>query len=84
MHRVSSYLSKYLTKEMLLYAPKRARRVTCSKGIRMREDKPKTHTWQLVKVNIVRIFDLHVASAINIQAPEGHLLAFETLCDCIG
>jgi hypothetical protein len=32
MHRISRYLSKYLTKELLLSAPKRSRRVTVSRG----------------------------------------------------
>jgi hypothetical protein len=35
MHRASHYLSKYLTKEMLLSAPKRTRRVTTSRSIKL-------------------------------------------------
>ena len=37
VHRVSRYLSKYLTKELILSAPLRSRRVTTSQGIRLNE-----------------------------------------------
>jgi hypothetical protein len=42
IHRVSRYLSKYLTKELLLSAPLRSRRVTTSHGIQLNERDAKT------------------------------------------
>jgi len=35
VHRISRYLSKYLTKELLLSAPKRSRRVTTSRSLHL-------------------------------------------------
>ena len=59
VHRISHYLSKYLTKELLMSAPLRSRRVTTSRGIKLLEKTPKETTWTLVKVPIwvlVRIY----------------------------
>jgi len=79
IHRVSHYLSKYLTKEMLLHAPKRARRVTCSKDLRLFEKQPRTHEWQIIRIPILRLFDVHRDVAKNIKTyPEGQLFAFDT------
>ncbi len=85
MHRVSHYLSKYLTKEMLLRAPKGARRVTVSKGLKLFEKKLKTHEWMLIKVPILRIFDVHRNLISKIETDqERNLIAFETLSDRFG
>jgi len=79
VHRVSRYLSKYLTKQMLLCAPKGARRVTTSRSIRLLE-KQVTHVWQLIRVPILRLYDVHRAHALHPQKDEdGYLLAFETV-----
>jgi len=85
MHRISHYLSKYLTKEMILHAPKRARRVTSSKGLRLFEKQPKTHEWMVIPIPILRIFDVHrkVISKIETDT-EGYLFAFETFADQFG
>lgn len=85
MHRVSRYLSKYLTKEMILHAPKRARRVTCSQGLNLFEKSAKTHEWTVVPVSILRVFDVHrtVISKIETDA-DGYLFAFETFSDRFG
>jgi hypothetical protein len=59
VHRVSRYLSKYLTKELLMSAPLRSRRVTTSRGIKLLAKTPRETTWTLVKVPIwvlVRIY----------------------------
>src|SRR5205085_6933513 len=40
VHRISRYLSKYLTKEMLMYAPHRSRRVTVSRSLKLFEKAP--------------------------------------------
>jgi hypothetical protein len=39
VHRVTNYLSKYLTKELLMSAPSRSRRVTTSRGLHLFEGK---------------------------------------------
>jgi hypothetical protein len=79
MHRVSHYLSKYLTKQMLIGAPKHARRVTTSKGIHLLEKQPRDFEWRLIRVPILRLFDVHRAHVTRtIPDADGYLLAFET------
>ncbi len=56
IHRVSRYLSKYLTKELLLSAPKRSRRVTVSRGIRLIEKKKTDLVWQFFRKKIIDLF----------------------------
>ena len=85
MHRVSRYLSKYLTKDMLLCAPKRARRVTTSKGIRLLEKQPNDYEWQMMRVPALRLFDTFRASVTRTDLDsDGCLAAFEMVeqpCD---
>ena len=45
VHRISHYLAKYLTKELLMSAPLRSRRVTTSRSIHLLERKPSDTTW---------------------------------------
>lgn len=79
MHRVSRYLSKYLTKEMLMYAPKRARRVTTSKGIRLLEKQPSDYEWRLMRIPILLALDSNRAHVtLIVPDSEGYLQAFET------
>jgi hypothetical protein len=56
LHRVSRYLSKYLTKELLMSAPSRCRRVTVSRGICLNSKRPPEHKWQRLKTDINAIF----------------------------
>jgi hypothetical protein len=85
MHRMSRYLSKYLTKDMLLCAPKRARRVTTSKGIRLLEKQPNDYEWQMMRVPVLRLFDIFRASVTRTDLDsDGCLAAFEMVeqpCD---
>ena len=78
MHKVSHYLSKYLTKQMLLSAPKRARRVTTSRGLKLN---PKTLTewsWNLVSVPVGRLHQHYWKQASNVQYDaEGNVTAFD-------
>jgi hypothetical protein len=55
IHRVSRYLSKYLTKELLLSAPLRSRRVTTSQGIKLNERDAKTDA-DVLRVPITDLF----------------------------
>jgi hypothetical protein len=59
VHRVSRYLSKYLTTDLLMSAPLRCRRVTTSRGIKLLEKTPSETTWTLVKVTISRLIDFY-------------------------
>jgi hypothetical protein len=79
LHRVSRYLSKYLTKQMILCAPKRARRVTTSRGIKLFEKQPSDFAWQMIKTPILRLFDLNRSKVTHINPDaDGYLVAFET------
>jgi hypothetical protein len=69
VHRVSRYLSKYLTKELLMSAPLRCRRVTTSRGIKLLEKKPSDTRWTLIKVSITRLLDVYgrAVSAVSLD-----------------
>ena len=82
IHRVSHYLSKYLTKQMLMCAPKGARRVTTSKGIRLLEKQPSDFEWQMMRVPILSVLDTHRSHVTSIVPDaDGYVLAFETFND---
>jgi hypothetical protein len=59
LHHVSRYLSKYLTKELLLSAPLRSRRVTTSRGIKLFEKALSETIWALIKVPISRLLQVY-------------------------
>jgi hypothetical protein len=60
VHRVSRYLSKYLTKELLLSAPLRSRRVTTSRGIHLFEKQDSETKWSFIDRPISILYKLHV------------------------
>jgi hypothetical protein len=64
VHRVSRYLSKYLTKELLMSAPLRSRRVTTSRSIRLFEKQATEHKWELLRVSIYRLRHIYEKSVI--------------------
>lgn len=77
VHRVSRYLSKYLTKELLLSAPARCRRVTTSRGLCLNPKKPSEGCWTLVKLPIESILALAGAAATEvIFDEEGQVKSF--------
>jgi hypothetical protein len=55
----SRYLSKYLSKEMLLSAPKKTRRITCSRSITLmpRLVGPKHYRWMMRKLPIQFLYE---------------------------
>lgn len=74
LHQISRYLSKYLTKELLLSAPARSRRVTTSRGITLL-GKPRSETrWTLVKLPIWILFDHYTGQVIFSSADEENVL----------
>jgi len=84
MHRISHYLSKYLTKQMIECAPPRARRVTTSRDIKLLEtDTPREYRgWIMMRAPISRLLDTcpgHI-TAVTPDA-DGYVLAFEAVLD---
>ena len=80
IHNVARYLSKYLTKELLLSAPKRSRRVTTSRGVHLFPKKPASDVrYKLRKLSVDYFFGLHAAEAQNLQFDdEEQLCSFTT------
>jgi hypothetical protein len=74
LHRVSRYLAKYLTVDLLLSAPKGVRRVTCSRGIVLLEKSAKTHAWILLKTPITYLYSRLFLLAVQLQYDEDSLL----------
>lgn len=80
MHRASHYLSKYLTKEMLMSAPKRTRRVTTSRSIRLDPKKISDSTWRLLRIPIERLYEHYRCTANNVLYDvEGNITGFESV-----
>ena len=80
MHRVSNYLSKYLTKEMLMSAPKRARRVTTSRTIKLNPKKVSDSKWRLLHQPIENLYKHYLCTVNNAQYDvEGNVYAFESI-----
>lgn len=50
VHRASAYLSKYLSKEMLLSAPSGMRRVSTSRSVKLVQKKPSEYRWEVAKL----------------------------------
>ena len=77
VHRIAHYLAKYLTKELLMSAPERSRRVTTSRSIHLIEKKVSDFTWALDKRSIFHLFALFSNVAQDIQVDqEGFLVSF--------
>ena len=78
MHRVSRYLSKYLTKDMLLSAPRRSRRVTTSRSITLNPKRSVSDwVWRLIGIPIDYLYHVHRNTAYEvIEDAEGKVIAF--------
>ena len=74
VHRISRYLSKYLTKELLLSAPPRSRRVTTSRGIRLLEKRVSEIAWRLLELSIFHLYWRYRASVQDAISDETGLL----------
>jgi hypothetical protein len=74
VHRISRYLSKYLTKELLLSAPKRSRRVTTSRSLRLIEKKDAERGWELFKFSIFVLFSRLWSGTKDIRLDEDGFL----------
>jgi hypothetical protein len=77
IHRISHYLSKYLTKELLLSAPLGCRRVTTSRGIKLLEKTPSEIVWEFLRIPIWVLFEFCIGSVSSVSFDEeGELEAF--------
>jgi hypothetical protein len=74
VHRVSRYLSKYLTKELLMSAPLRCRRVTTSRGIKLFEKTASEFKWELLRVSIYRLHEMYAIYVLRPSFDEDQLL----------
>jgi len=74
VHRVSRCLSKYLTKDLLMSAPARSRRVTTSRGIKLLQKTPTETTWTLVKVSISRLFEAYGRAVSGVWFDQDQML----------
>jgi len=74
VHRVSRYLSKYLTKELLMSAPLRSRRVTTSRGIKLLEKTTSETIWTLIKVPIPRLLEVYASYVSSFSFDDEQLL----------
>ncbi len=74
LHRISHYLAKYLTVDLLLSAPKGVRRVTCSRGIVLLQKSATNHTWRLLRTNIAHLYSRLFLVVVQLQFDEDSLL----------
>src|SRR6266849_10270203 len=74
VHRVSRYLSKYLTKDLLMSAPFRCRRVTTSRGIHLFEKKPQETSWTFLRVSIFTLLEMHAKNVVAMSFDEEEVL----------
>ena len=74
VHRVSRYLSKYLTKELLLSAPPRSRRVTTSRGIHLIEKAPQETIWIFLRLPIFTLAERYARDIVAMSFDEGDVL----------
>lgn len=79
LHRVSCYLAKYLTKDLLMSAPPRSRRVTASQSICLYGKRAPDGTWRLLRASIFMIYHLERLRAGNFQWDEEGVLREMTL-----
>jgi hypothetical protein len=77
VHRISHYLAKYLTKELLMSAPLRSRRVTTSRTLHLIEKKTSDTTWVMDRRSIFHLFAIFNDVARDVELDcEGFLASF--------
>ena len=70
VHRISRYLSKYLTKELLLSAPMRSRRVTTARSLHLIPKPLIKIAWKFWRLSIFFFFSRLYRWALNIEVDE--------------
>ncbi len=82
IRRIVGYVSKYLSKDLLMSAPKGSRRVTTSRNIRLFEKPKKDAVWKLLKAPIELLRRRFAAVATETFCEtEGSLSAFTVLAN---
>ncbi len=92
IRKVVRYLSKYLTKELLLSAPKGARRITTSRSIKLFPKFSSIIVWEFLRESIWYLLSAHRVSTWGRQEDlfrftllhldkEGYLNSFEIVSD---
>jgi hypothetical protein len=77
VHRISNYLSKYLTKSLRSSAPLRSRRVTSSRGIKLLEKAASATIWERIKAPISRLYVIYESNVTSFSLDnEGILESF--------
>jgi len=71
VHRVSAYLSKYLTKDSLMDLPSGVRRFSCSQGIALWDRRPSNSGWWLCKLSLDELRDWAKQAADEAWQEEG-------------
>jgi hypothetical protein len=80
-HRAAAYMSKYLSKELLVHAPEGTRRITTSRSIKLNERKPSDCVWVVLKSPITIFLELLRKRAEEVRCdPEGILESFRVRC----
>ena len=80
LHNVSRYLSKYLTKQLLMSAPLRSRRVTTSRSIKLLVKTPSETKWLLIKVPISRLIQVCLGNVtMQVIDEDGFLESFTAI-----
>jgi len=67
LYNAARYVSKYLTKQMLLSAPKGTRRITTARSVRLFEKRQPTIAWELLKQSIWVFLEIYQHSAPDKQ-----------------
>ena len=76
---MARYVGKYLTKDVLISAPKGTRRITTSQNIKLRE-KVTEGTWSVSDADLETLLDLQKSSAKNVLTDKnGRLRSFEVI-----
>jgi len=70
VHRISHYLAKYLTKELLLSAPARSRRITTSRSICLIAKKDSALVWAVSELSIFHWYSIFYLIAQNTRCDE--------------
>lgn len=92
IHKVARYLSKYLTKDLLLSAPKGARRITTSRTVKLYPKLNSGIAWDFLRESIWNLLAAHRAATWDRQSDlfhftllrvdnEGYLNCFEVVAD---
>lgn len=75
LDRVSRYLAKYLTKELLMSAPKKTRRVTCSRNILLNAKQKTSYVWRVMKQSIFWLYWQFEDIANKVEVDDWQILS---------